>query len=265
MAQAGTNWNAIDYANNASAQYAWAQSLIEQLDLAGNENILDVGCGDGRITAEIAHAVRGRVVGIDGSAQMVSLAKQHYQTSANKLSFRQMDATRLIFEEEFELVFSNAVLHWVHDHVAVLAGVYRSLRRGGRMVFSMGGKGNAADLLPLVDQLIRQAKWSTYFTDFEFPYAFYGIDEYADWLPQVGLQPQRIELVAKDMVHENIKALKGWIRTTWFPYTSRVPQEHREDFINELIDMYLAQHPVDADSRTHVRMIRLEVEATKVK
>jgi len=264
MAQGGVKWNAADYANNASAQTAWAQSLMAQLNLNGNENVLDIGCGDGRISAEIAGLVTGTVVGIDSAEQMVREATAKYSNKNGPLIFRQIDATRLSFKEEFELVFSNAALHWVSDHCAVLAGIKNALRPAGRAVLSMGGKGNAVDILPVVNDLIQTPQWHSFFEGFVFPYAFYGDEEYAQWLPEAGLQAKRIELVPKDMVHDNAAALKGWIRTTWFPYTGRVPQQCREEFIDELVDNYLAQYPLDADGRTHVRMIRLEVEAVKV-
>jgi len=200
MSQTGMQWDAADYARNATAQYAWAQSLLEKLHLTGQEAILDVGCGDGRITAEIAAGHNGRVVGVDYSLEMVQLAEQRHTLVPN-LEFRQMDATALTYVGEFDLVFSNAVLQWIKDHPAVLAGVARALRPAGRAILSMGGKGNAAELLPVVDELIASRRWSGWFTGFVFPYAFYGIEEYEAWLPGTGLQATRLELVPKDMVH----------------------------------------------------------------
>lgn len=263
MARIQTEWNAADYAQNSSAQYIWAQSSIAGLALTGTEDILDIGCGDGKITAEIARMVTGRVVGVDSSDQMVQVAMTQNAVQSN-LQFKQWDASNLNYDEEFNLVFSNAVLHWVKDHRAVLAGIAKGLRLCGRAVLSMGGKGNVAGFLPVVDEVIRREPWRARFEDFVFPYAFYGIDDYEHWLPAAGLKARRIELVPKDMVHESVAALKGWIRTTWLPYTHRLPQQQREMFIDELVDSYLKQHPVDSFGRTHVNMIRLEVEATKV-
>lgn len=262
MSQAEKKWDAGDYAQNATAQYAWAQSLIKRLALNGDEAILDLGCGDGRITLEIAAQHAGRVVGIDSSPDMVRLASDSYAAQPG-LEFRVMDATELQFDAEFDLIFSNAVLQWVKDHRAVLAGMKRALRTGGRMVLSMGGKGNALGVLATMDKLIASEKWRPWFEGFVFPYAFYGIEEYATWLAEVGFKPTRLELVPKDMVHESVDGLKGWFRTTWFPYTRRVPQAMQDAFINELVESYLENHPVDDFGRTHVKMVRLEVEAGK--
>ena len=64
------------------------------------------------------------------------------------------------------------------------------------------------------------------------------------------------------MVHEDKEGLKGWLRTTWFPYTDQLPESKRENFLNLVVDEYIQTHPVDAEGRTHVHMVRLEVEAS---
>ena len=99
-------------------QQLWAQELLGKLKLRGDECLLDVGCGDGKVTAEIAaHLPRGRVVGVDLSLDMVHLAEERFAPELiPNLRFEQADASDLPFNEEFDVVFSNAVLHWVIDH-----------------------------------------------------------------------------------------------------------------------------------------------------
>ena len=112
MAKQGYNWNAQDYAKNSQNQFQWAQELIPKLKLRGNEALLDIGCGDGKITAELAQRLPdGRVVGVDGSKEMIHLAQKNFPSKDYpKLSFQVMDARRLTFQEEFDRVFSNAAL-----------------------------------------------------------------------------------------------------------------------------------------------------------
>lgn len=93
------------------------------------------------------------------------------------------------------------------------------------------------------------------------PYYLRGPEEYQDWLPQAGFCPVRVELIPKDMQHPDPVGLLGWLRTTWFPYTDRLPADQREPFLNEVVATYLAAHPADDAGRTHVAMARLEVEA----
>jgi trans-aconitate methyltransferase len=78
-----------------------------------------------------------------------------------------------------------------------------------------------------------------------------------------GLEPVRVELIPKDMEHDGESGLAGWIRTTWMPFTERIPENQRDQFINELISAYIQQIPLDTNGKAHVAMVRLEVEAIK--
>lgn len=254
-------WNAQDYAKNSGAQEAWARELMTKLELKGNERALDIGCGDGRITQLISSRLKqGSIVGIDYSTDMVNLARNSHQ--ADNLEFEVMDATNIAFEERFDLAFSNAALHWVKDHRKVLKTLAANLNPNARVLLQMGGKGNAAEILTAIDQVLSAPFWNQYFTDFEFPYFFYSDEDYLLWLNAAGLQGNRVELIPKDMMHDSPEQLKGWLRTTWFPYTNRVPESLREDFLSAIISNFLKLKPVDSTGRTHVNMVRLEVEAT---
>ncbi|HEX9116917.1 MAG TPA: methyltransferase domain-containing protein, partial [Anaerolineae bacterium] len=225
----GYAWDAADYARHSGGQYAWAQELLDKLALAPDERVLDIGCGDGKVTAALAgHVPQGRALGVDVSPEMIRLARaRHPQAAYPNLSFLLMDARRLCFTEQFEVAFSNAALHWVRDHPAVLHGVAAALRRGGRLLFQMGGRGNAPDMFALLDEMLAGEPWRRYFVDFPFPFGFYGPEAYRGWLPLAGLSPIRLELLAKDMRHAGREGLAGWIRTTWLPYTQRLPEDLR--------------------------------------
>ncbi|HZL64492.1 MAG TPA: SAM-dependent methyltransferase, partial [Thermoleophilia bacterium] len=86
-------------------------------------------------------------------------------------------------------------------------------------------------------------------------------DEYDVWLPRAGFCVARAELVDTDMRHAGRAALLGWLRTTWFLYTDRLPADLRETFLDDLASTYLAAHPAAEQRVIHVRMVRLEVEA----
>jgi trans-aconitate 2-methyltransferase len=258
-------WNAGDYAKHSSSQYEWAKELIPKLNLSGNEALLDIGCGDGKVTAALAESLpRGCVVGVDSSEDMVTLARHTFpQDAYPNLSFQKMDARALTFQEKFDRVFSNAALHWIIDQQSVLHGVQRSLKSGGRLLFQMGGKGNAQDIISSLNPLLNKEPWKKYFEDFGFPYGFYAPEEYTIWLLEAKLKPERAELMQKDMKRQGKTGLAGWIRTTWLPYTGRLPAELRDTFIAEIVDTYLEKHPLDAEGNAHVAMVRLEVEASK--
>jgi trans-aconitate 2-methyltransferase len=258
MKNTAHSWNPADYARNSQGQERWARELLPLLSLQPQESVLDVGCGDGRITAEIASLVpEGRVVGIDRSAEMIGFAAEHFPPQQfTNLRFLQADASALPFDAEFDAVFSNAVLHWVLDHEPVLAGISRSLRPGGRCVLQMGGKGNAADVIRAFDACLGKAKPSS------IPYGFHGAEEYRVWLRDAGLEPDSVELIEKDMVHSSRAAFTGWLRTAWLPYTS-LPEKRQDDLLESVTECYLRAHPADRDGHVHVRMIRLQVLAHK--
>lgn len=258
-------WDPADYEKSSSAQYDWAMKLITRLKVAEDERILDIGCGDGRITAQLAALVpKGEVVGIDLSQEMVDFATRRFpRKDYPNLSLSLGDASGLGFQEEFDLVVSFACLHWVKDHLPVLEGIRRSLRREGRILLQFGGRGNASAILDITEELTKSKKWSGHFRGFQFPYHFYGPEEYRVWLAQAGLRSIRAELVQKDMVHQGKAGLEGIIRVTWLPFLERLPEGCRQEFVEEVARRYLERFPLDEQGKSHVRMMRLEVEACR--
>jgi len=261
---AAHQWNPADYARHSQGQERWARELLGLVNLQPAERVLDLGCGDGRITAEIARLVpQGRALGVDRSAEMIHYAQQHFPASQfPNLSFQQADAVQLPFDSEFDVVFSNAVLHWVKEHRPVLSGIARSLRPGGRCVLQMGGKGNGEEVAAAFDHCLRQPEWRPGRT-FDVPYGFHHPVEYREWLSDAGLQPDSVELIEKDMVHSTRQTFTGWLRTAWLPYSERVSTNRREAFLEKVTDRYLHDHPPDSSGAVHVRMIRLQVLAHK--
>jgi trans-aconitate 2-methyltransferase len=257
-------WNADQYAKHSSSQEKWAKELLTKLKLKGNEKLLDLGCGDGRITVEISRLVPGgMIIGIDNSESMISLAKEKYADIKN-LAFYVMDAKEIRFAEEFDVVFSNAALHWVDDHKKVLQGINKSLKPGGRFLIQTGGTGNAAAGFEVIKEMAVTKEWMPYLKDAESPYNFQSDIDYEALISETGFRPVRVELLNKDMVHEGIEGFKGFIRTTWLPYTYRIPDEKRERFISETADLFVKKYPPDKDGNVHIGMVRLEAEAVKI-
>jgi trans-aconitate methyltransferase len=258
-------WNAEDYARHSSAQESWALELLASVDLADADEVLDVGCGDGRITAAIAARVpHGRVVGVDSSIDMVRHASSCFAASAHpNLSFELADAAALPFEDAFSVVFSNAALHWVRDHGPVIAGIARALHAGGRFVAQMGGAGNVATVIASFDAVMHRPRWRHDFEGFESTYGFHRAEDYARWLRTAGFEVHEARLIPKDMVHGSRAAFVGWLRSAWHPYTSAVSMPERQEFIEEVAADFLSAHPPDADGSIQVPGVRLQVRARK--
>jgi trans-aconitate methyltransferase len=259
------SWNAVEYTQHSSNQYEWAKELIPKLELKGTESLLDIGCGDGRVTQLLStYLPHGRVVGVDSSEEMIASARKNFpHCHCPNLTFLKMDARELTFPEEFDVAFSSASLHWIIDHQTVLAGVYDSLDKGGRLLFQMAGKGNAQDIIAVVKEYISEEDCKPYFKNFTFPYGFYEPKQYKVWLQEAGFRPDRVELFPKDMVLQGKEGLIGWIKSVWLPFTERVPASLRDTFVNEIAERYIAAYPLDETGKVHIGMTRLEVQATK--
>jgi trans-aconitate methyltransferase len=250
-------------------QQTWARELITKLNLRGGERILDVGSGDGKVTAEIARsAPNGFVVGVDASPQMIAFAKKTFPAKKNpKLRFQTCDARKISvkkFSARFDVIFSNAALHWVDDHEKILRGAAAVLKSGGRLVVSCGGKGNAQDVFVALRPEIKLKRWREFFRKMPTPYFFYAPEDYKKWLPKFGFKIQKLELAPKGATYQGAEGFATWLRTTWIPYVQRVPENLREEFIAAVTQRYIAKHPADADGKIHVKMVRLEIDAVKV-
>jgi trans-aconitate methyltransferase len=259
-------WNAAEYAANSAVQQSWARELIARLHLRGDEHVLDVGCGDGKVTAEIARAVpRGRVLGVDASPEMIAFAQKIFPPAKHSnLRFQLRDARKIESSGDgFHLFFSNAALHWVDDHAAILRGAAAVLKPGGRLVISCGGKGNAHEVFLALRPELRRQRWREFFRRMPAPYFFYSPDDYKKWLPKFGFQTNDVKLTPKDAAYLGAEGFAAWLRTTWLPYLQRLPEPLRGEFIAAITRRYLAKHPPDAEGKVHVRMVRLEIDAVK--
>jgi len=259
-------WDAEDYYKSSADQQKWARELILRLALKGNESVLDIGCGDGKVTAEVAKLLpNGSILGIDNSEEMIRFARKNRPLKKfPNLAFEVMDARNLSFNSEFDVVFSNACLHWIIDHLPVLEGIKKSLKPSGKVFLQMAGKGSGSKIVEVMETNLKSGKWSRYFTDFSYPYGFYGPEEYKSWVKRVGLKAKRVELTPRDMIHEKIEGLKAWIRTTWLPYTERIPEDLRQEFIDDIVNRYVEKYPPDSTGLIHVQLMRLDVEAEKM-
>jgi trans-aconitate 2-methyltransferase len=268
MAESNKNysWNASEYSQHSANQFEWAKELIPKLELTGKESVLDIGCGNGKVTHLLStYLPHGRVVGVDSSEEMISSARKDFPNCHNpNLTFLKMDARELTFLQEFDVAFSSSTLHWIIDHQTVLAGVYDSLDKGGKLLFQMAGKGNAQDVLAVVEELISEEDCKPYFKNFTFPYGFYAPEQYSVWLQEAGFKSERAELFPKEMTLNGKEGLVGWIKSVWLPFTERVPASLRDLFVNEIAERYLAAYPLDETGIVRIKMTRLEVQATKV-
>jgi trans-aconitate 2-methyltransferase len=250
-------WDATDYRANSRAQLALAQEFLTRIQIPPDARVLDVGCGDGKVTALIRAAA---VTGCDRSPEMVALARREHP----ECGFVVADVRELPFADAFDVAVSFTALHWVVDgHTDALAAIRRALVPGGRFHAQFPGAGNMAELAAAADDVSARPAWRESYARFRFPWLMPSPAVYRPMVEAAGLDIARLELVPRDVVHEGHDALAGWIRTTWMPYTDRLPEHRRASWIDEVVTRYAERVPPDADGRLHVPSFRLELEATR--
>ncbi len=192
------SWDAALYERGHSFVWKLSGGMVELLAPQSGERVLDVGCGTGQLTAKIAEA-GAEVFGIDSSPEMIAQASANYPD----LQFAAADITHYRAESPFDAVFSNAVLHWVHDAEAAVRAIAGALRPGGRFVAEFGGKGNVAAILEALHEL----------TGIANPWYFPSIGEYAPILERNGLEVSQAFLFDRFTRTEDPNTgLRDWIR-----------------------------------------------------
>jgi SAM-dependent methyltransferase len=180
-------WDPERYARNARFVADLASPVVELLAPRAGEHILDLGCGDGVLTAKLA-ALECHVIGVDASASQVAAAKKL------GLDARVMDGEQLQFEQEFDAVFSNAALHWMSNPDQVIEGVRRAQHPIGRFVGEFGGHGNVATIRKaLIDALDRRGVDGSAVNPWFYPTS----EEYAARLARGGFTVKSIELIPR--------------------------------------------------------------------
>ena len=196
-------WNADLYRDAHAFIWNYGQSLLSVLEPRAGERILDVGCGTGELTAEIAAAGAG-VVGIDSSPSMIDAAL----TKFPQLNFRVDDAAALSVEGPFDAVFSNAALHWVLRAEEAAASMARVLRHGGRLVVEFGGRGNIAHL----EHAYAAALAEVAGVGFRSPWYFPALGAYASLLEATGFEVIGATLYDRPTRLEGRDGLANWYR-----------------------------------------------------
>lgn len=219
------SWNAQVYQANAGFVPVLGRPVLALLAPRPGERVLDLGCGDGALTREIVQA-GCEVVGVDHSQAMVAAARDR------GIDARLMNATALAFEAEFDAVFSNAVLHWVGDADAAIAGVVRALKRGGRFVGEFGGHGNMAAVVTALAAVLTRRGVDIATVN---PWFYPTPDDYHGRLEAAGFSVDSIELIPRPTPLPT--GMKGWLETFAGPFYAALPEGERQAARDESLDL----------------------------
>ncbi|HET7104806.1 MAG TPA: class I SAM-dependent methyltransferase [Terracidiphilus sp.] len=239
-------WDPQTYCRNGAFVPALGNAVLEWLHPRPGEEILDLGCGDGQLTLRIAEA-GARVRGVDASPQMAAAAR------ARGLQVDEASAEALPYaDQQFQAVFSNAALHWVRDHDAMLAEVRRVLRAGGRFVAEMGGHGNIAAVRVAFHAALQRHELGQNKGDTNY---YPAPDVYSRRLENSGFTVERMELIPRPTPLP-ASGMAGWLRTFQAGALEAIPPELRELVIQDTVELL---EPVlrDADGNWVADYVRL--------
>jgi trans-aconitate methyltransferase len=243
-------WNPERYSRNARFVSDLASAVVELLNPLPGERILDLGCGDGVLTAKLAE-MGCSVVGIDGSAAQIEAAQKLW------LDARVMDGEQLSFDGEFDAVFSNAALHWMRNPGAVISGVWRALRPKGRFVAEFGGHDCVAKIKKaLVDALNRRGLDG----EAAVPWYFPTVEEYSTLLKNAGFSVSTIALIPRPTPLPG--DVTGWLETFGESFTACLPIAERSAYIAEVREALRAELS-DSEGKWTADYVRLRFAAIK--
>jgi trans-aconitate 2-methyltransferase len=256
-------WIAEEYFENSSSQKNAAMDLMKFVEIPVDAHILDVGCGDGKITAELASKVPlGKVVGVDISPAMVLFAKNNFPNIYfPNLTFSLADAEKLKYSTEFDFVVSFTTLQWVQDHTAFIHGANASLKPSGILAITMP-MGLPYTLDQAVHEVISKPEWSSYFEQFISGWNFIEKDPYGELLKQKGFHITRLAVVPQKDIFPTREVFERFI-FQWFPYLRPIPPNDKQLFLKQVIDRYLELEPSFPKGEIHFKIRRLEAIAIK--
>jgi SAM-dependent methyltransferase len=242
-------WSAETYARHARFVSDLAGPVLEWLAPQAGERVLDLGCGDGVLTAELAR--RGvSVLGIDISESLLKAAAER------GVETRHMDGQNLPFDGEFDAVFSNAALHWMSNASAVIEGVFRALKPGGRFVAEFGGHGNVA----AVTTAMRATAWRRGGdAALAGPWFFPSVAVYREMLEERGFRVVRIGLFPRPTPLAS--GMIAWLGVFRRPFFAQFGAD--EDVVLSEVEELLAPSLRDAKGNWTADYVRLRVEAVK--
>jgi trans-aconitate methyltransferase len=241
MNYSSTHWDPRGYSTNSDIQFAITIAVLTSYRFNGNEAVLDVGCGDGRVSQQLSLRVpKGRVVGIDSSASMIQFAQANHSSQAN-LSFALKDVCELDYMKEFDVAVSTFCLQWVPDKAAAFRSIRRSLRPGGGAILVMPFRNQ--EIANLRKEMTRETRWNRYFVNYIDPSDCADDTQYEAYARQAGFTINSYRIGETSGAFTSVTSFANFLGALT-PHLERLPgEEDKRAFMEELVTRYLALMP----------------------
>lgn len=247
-------WDTKGYTDNFSFVHKYGEDVLELIDAKAGSFVVDLGCGNGALTEKLAE--RGfRTLGVDASADMVRTAKSLHP----ELDFKAADALELELSEKADVIFSNAVFHWIDGdkQERLIENISNQLKKGGQLVCEFGGKGCAEAVHSTLEKNFAK-RGLVYPRTFYFP----SIGEYAPMLEKFGLRVEYAILFDRPTEQQTENGLEDWIRMFVKTPFENMDTEIRDTIIHETVEMLrptLYHH-----GKWFVDYVRIRIRARRV-
>jgi trans-aconitate methyltransferase len=250
-----------NYNQNSILQWNGAMELIEEIEWKGK--VLDVGCGDGKITAWIADRhPGGQVVGLDVAPKMIDFAKKQFSKAEKpNLDFTQGDAANLNYQEEFDIAVSLSALHWVLDQDKALKGIYEALVPGGKTYIFTYAKA-PMNLSKVAEELILTEKWTSHFPNYKNERVYYTKEEYEQLLAQAGFSSIEVKYRPSVTRYAGRKAFIAFAKPL-LNYIRHLSPELQDQFLEEYTDRMISYAEASEDGSINFEILKLEAIAAK--
>jgi len=249
MNSSSREWDAETYDKVSDPQFNWGIEVLERLELRGDEDVVDAGCGSGRVTERLARRLpEGTVLAVDGSEAMIAKARERL---GDKASYLVTDLAELELDERVDLVFSTATFHWILDHDCLFERIRASLRTGGRLVAQCGGEGNVAKHAVAIATAASNPEYAQHFGAANALWNFAGPEETEGRLRNAGFDEVRCWLEPKPFQPPDPVAFTSTV--TLGPLLAQLPEEKHLPFVEAVLAE--AEQPLVLD------YVRLNIEA----
>ena len=243
------DWDAETYDRVSDPQFEWGMEVLGRLELAGDEFVLDAGCGTGRVTAELLKRLPdGRVLAVDGSPSMLEKARA---ALGDGVAYLETDLSELEVDERVDVVFSTATFHWIPDHSVLFDRIREALVPGGRLHAQCGGAGNVASHAQAIATVASRPEFAPHYERMPVMWNFATAEDTAARLEAAGYTEVECWLEPKPLEPENPREFTRTV--TLGPHLATLPERLRDPFV----DAVLAESP----ERLKLDYVRLNMQA----
>ncbi|HUX99974.1 MAG TPA: methyltransferase domain-containing protein [Candidatus Deferrimicrobium sp.] len=232
------------YNSKAHVQFQLGLETIKELNIQNGENILDIGCGTGRLTIEIAKkTLNGLVIALDVNPKMISKAKENLKKSGlTNIQFFSANILHFEPKNQFDAVFSNSALHWVQETRALYQKIYDILIPGGRCVAQIPTKGSLDQFIPTFLAPIQPLNLDTYFKEWKYPVKLIGTTALKKIFNSIGFLDIKVWIKTQNLTFKSPEDLLDFLQSAALvPFLSQIPPEKRELYLNYILNLLKTQ------------------------